>query len=654
VRSHRPWSRACLATWYATSLCVFLLLPSWKFGLPLWQLPRAKLLPFAAIAAAFVVSAATAFVFRTMNRWRGLGLTTTITMATFGVVFLAFLSTRTDFSRATTLVALLYAAVLIPAPYLIGSARNNQIIAFVALLLLGAITPFLPASLPAQHHTSAVIKTEYYNLGVETYSDIFPKSSIAGGGLARIGDSYLRLSGNGHLYVFGWEAKTDHFSVTPLPYRAPINGDDFAAAAGRPWEIAQPEAIQENQKSVSTDEGLHTEWFRTHGLLTQEIGSRIRIFVSHDYWKADQDCWVERVSMLDADRATILQGGSGPEWGTLYETSPCLPIHGEGRRRGVSFVGYFGGGRMALLGPQTLLLTVGDFGFDGVASLGVPSQDPAASYGKTIAINIGDGDATVFTLGHRNPEGLYVDRAGTIWSTEHGPQGGDELNQLESGSNYGWPFATYGTDYGSFSWPLNTPESSQQYRAPLFAWVPSIGVSSLIGVESERFQNWRGDLLIGSLRAQTLFRARMREGHVAYLEPIELGSRIRDVIEGHDGRIIILTDAELIDSITPKDDQSGEALFAEKCSGCHDAKKTGGQKIGPNLAGVVGRGVAAHSAYPHYSPALRSLGGAWTEARLNQFIKAPREFSAGTAMDYAGELDATERSAIISYLAGPR
>ena len=315
-------------------------------------------------------------------------------MATFGVVFLVFLSTRTDFSRATTIVALLYAAVLIPAPHLIGTARNNQIIAFVALLLLGAITPFLPASLPAQHHTSAVIKTEYYNLGVKTYSDIFPKSSIAGGGLARIGDSYLRLSGNGHLYVFGWQPKTDHFSVTLLPYRAPINGDDFAAAAGRPWEIAQPETIQENQKSVSTDQGLHTEWFRTYGLLTQEIGSRIRIFVSHDYWKADQDCWVERVSMLDADRATILRGGSGPQWSTLYETSPCLPIHGEGRRRGVSFVGYFGGGRMALLGPETLLLTVGDFGFDGVASLSVPSQDPAASYGKTIAINIADRDAT--------------------------------------------------------------------------------------------------------------------------------------------------------------------------------------------------------------------------------------------------------------------
>ena len=227
--------------------------------------------------------------------------------------------------------------------------------------------------------------------------------------------------------------------------------------------------------------------------------------------------------MLESDRAAMLRGAAGPGWRTLYETTPCLPIRGEGRRRGISFMGQFGGGRMALLDPQTVLLTVGDFGFDGVASLEAPSQDPGTSYGKTIAINIGDGRATLFTLGHRNPQGLFIDRSGTVWSTEHGPQGGDELNQLVRGKNYGWPYATYGTDYGSFSWPLNKPEAEQDYQTPVFAWVPSIGVSNLLAIEGELFPQWRGDLLIGSLRAQTLFRARVREGHVAYLEPISAG-----------------------------------------------------------------------------------------------------------------------------------
>ncbi|MEH2583154.1 hypothetical protein V1281_005049 [Nitrobacteraceae bacterium AZCC 2161] len=151
--------------------------------------------------------------------------------------------------------------------------------------------------------------------------------------------------------------------------------------------------------------------------------SRRPISLAHDYWNATQECWVERVSVLESDRGAILSGAAGPEWTTLYETTPCLPVRGEGRRHGIPFVGYFGGGRMALLDAQTLLLTVGDFGFDGVAAVEAQAQNPATSYGKTVAINIADGRAKPFTLGHRNPQGLYVDQSGTIWSTEHGPQG---------------------------------------------------------------------------------------------------------------------------------------------------------------------------------------------------------------------------------------
>jgi cytochrome c2 len=650
VQLNGPWPRLHLAAWYAASVCNLLILPTWKFALPLWQLPSPRLIPFACLTTAFVASAGIAFLLRTVDRGRALWLSTVVTLAIFGIVFLGFIGARTDFSRATTLLSFAYAITLIPAPYAIGGSRKYRAAAFIILVTAGVMIPFLPSSLPAPQRSSALIKTEYYNLSVETFSGAFPKSSIVGGGLARVGNSYLRLSGDGHLYLFGWEGDTDQLTVAPLPYRVPINGDEFAAAAGQPWERSAIEAPQENMKVGSESEGLHTEWFRTYGLLTQEIGSQVRVFVSHDYWKAAQYCWVERVSMLELDRATMLRGAAGPEWRTLYETSPCLPVRGEGRRRGVSFVGYFGGGRMALLDPQTLLLTVGDFGFDGVASDATPSQDPASSYGKTIAINIADGHGTLFTLGHRNPQGLFIDQSGTIWSTEHGPQGGDELNQLVRGRNYGWPFVTYGTDYGSFSWPLNKPESPETFQTPTFAWVPSIGVSNLLAVRGELFSHWRGDLLIGSLRAQTLFRACIREGHVAYLEPIELGSRIRDLVEGPDGRIVVLTDADLLDSIRPKDDKSGEALFAEKCSGCHDSRPTEGQKIGPNLFGVVGRKVATFANQATYSPALRQLGGVWTEARLDLFLKAPREFSPGTAMDYAGDANSEERGAIIRYL----
>ncbi len=339
----------------------------------------------------------------------------------------------------------------------------------------------------------------------------------------------------------------------------------------------------EAQQIAPGSEILNTEWFRTYGLLVQETGSEVKVFVSHNYWQSTQQCWVERVSMLKSDRAAFLRGEVGAEWKTLYETTPCLPVHGENRRHGTPFVGYFGGGRMAMLDAQTLLLTVGDFGFDGLASLEAVSQNPAVSYGKTIANNIADGRAALFTLGNRNPQGLFVDRSGTIWSTEHGPQGGDELNRLERGKNYGWPYATYGTQYGSFSWPLNKPEA-------------------------------------------------------------------RDLIEGHDGRIILWTDDDTLVSLRPNEGTSGEALFAEKCGGCHTTEPTGGNTIGPNLRGVVGRRVASLSDYPNYSPALSKLGGAWTKERLDVFVAAPGTACPGTAMDYAGDANAEERAAIISYL----
>jgi cytochrome c2 len=375
------------------------------------------------------------------------------------------------------------------------------------------------------------------------------------------------------------------------------------------------------------------------------------VFVSHPYWHAAQQCWVERVSMLESDRAAMLRAAAGPQWKTLYETTPCLPVRGEGRRHGVPFLGHFGGGRMALLDGQTLLLAVGDFGFDGVASFEAQSQNPATSYGKTIAINIADGRATLFTLGHRNPEGLFIDRSGTIWSTEHGPQGGDELNQLERGKNYGWPYATDGTDYGSFSLPLKKPEAERGYQTPVFAWVPSIAISNLLAVERELFSQWHGDLLIASLKAQTLFRARVRDGHIAYIEPIVIGSRIRDLIEGHDGRIILWTDDDTLISLRPKEGTTGEGLFAEKCSGCHQAAPANINRIGPNLIGVVGRRVASLSGYPDYSAALHQFGGVWTKERLDEFLKTPGGACPGTAMDFAGEPNAAERAAIIGYLA---
>lgn len=176
-------------------------------------------------------------------------------------------------------------------------------------------------------------------------------------------------------------------------------------------------------------------------------------------------------------------------------------------------------------------MTIGDHSMDGWNAGLQVAQDPAYSFGKTIAVGPEDGSAEIYSSGHRNAQGLAVSAAGQVWSTEHGPEGGDELNLIEKGGNYGWPLATYGTQYGTFSWPLTLEAGKVEgLIEPYFTWVPSIGVSCVSEITSPRFERWRGDLLACSLRDQEFWRLRVREGRVVMAERFPFGQRIRDVI----------------------------------------------------------------------------------------------------------------------------
>jgi glucose/arabinose dehydrogenase len=152
----------------------------------------------------------------------------------------------------------------------------------------------------------------------------------------------------------------------------------------------------------------------------------------------------------------------------------------------------------------------------------------------------------IWSYGHRNSQGAAMGPDGRLWTHEHGPQGGDEINRPEAGRNYGWPVITFGENYGGG--PIGEGITARAgMEQPLHYWVPSIAPSGMAFLKGDRYgKAWQGKLFIGSLKFQYLDRIELRDGKVVREEKLlqDVGQRIRDVREGPDGLLYVLTDAE--------------------------------------------------------------------------------------------------------------
>ena len=214
------------------------------------------------------------------------------------------------------------------------------------------------------------------------------------------------------------------------------------------------------------------------------------------------------------------------------------------------------GGRIALLDDGTLLMSIGDRGsyppraqktWDHSGSIvrlhddgSVPEDNPFLDQERT--------EPELFSIGHRNIQGLVqIGASGEIWSTEHGPRGGDELNLIEAGRNYGWPVATLGRAYlseGEF------PDSETRHQEgmvdPKLEFMGTMAPSGLTAITGETFPNWEGNLLAGALAGQRIWRLVIEDQTVVHSEELllhEIG-RIRVVQQGPNGYIYVLTDHE--------------------------------------------------------------------------------------------------------------
>jgi glucose/arabinose dehydrogenase len=151
-----------------------------------------------------------------------------------------------------------------------------------------------------------------------------------------------------------------------------------------------------------------------------------------------------------------------------------------------------------------------------------------------------------FDLGHRNMQGAALHpKTGALWTHEHGPQGGDEINVIRPGRNYGWPVITYGVNYG-IGTKIGEGTSKAGMEQPLYYWVPSIAPSGMAFYTGDKFPKWQGDLFVGALRAEILVRLRLEGERVVREERMLKGvlGRIRDVRVGPDGYLYLLTDEE--------------------------------------------------------------------------------------------------------------
>ena len=182
-----------------------------------------------------------------------------------------------------------------------------------------------------------------------------------------------------------------------------------------------------------------------------------------------------------------------------------------------------------------------------------PAQDLDSSLGKVIRLN-DDGSvpadnpfaarggvaATIWSYGHRNLLGLAFDAQGRLWEDEMGPKGGDEVNLIEKGRNYGWPIVSNGDNYDGS--PIPDHPTRPEFQAPKIWWNPSISPSSLMIYSGKLFPQWRGSAFIGALSGQALIRIALDGTSARKADQWDMGERIREVEQGHDGSIYLLED----------------------------------------------------------------------------------------------------------------
>lgn len=478
----------------------------------------------------------------------------------------------------------------------------------------------------------------YLSLGLTT---IKARADSGGVHIIPIDNQIIVASMQGKFAMIEEEPETHTYRYVSSDLHTPMN-----------WDALQKSAIHEDPLFISG-------WFRTHDVAVYRAPDNVYLVSS--FHRFEKDCFefvVARTAISLKENALEQIG----EWEDLFVATPCVGLKSEGH----AFSGNQSGGGI-LIRNSKAYFGIGDIQYDGLASDEILPGD----LGKVFELDLENGDVRQLAEGVRNPQGITGDDTGLIWFSDHGPEGGDEINILREGAHFGWPYETMGTEYGRFDWPVrNEIDTEQEYISPIFAFVPAVAPTSTALVSGDEFPEWRNDLLVATKRGETLYRLKTDGTRIIFAEPLkfssDLSGQLRDVSKLEDGRIAfsyedgrvgILSRHEANDGpiISPsivgsppylgapssngvdrqlseseKRDRYLRSLFAQRCGSCHGLGPE--SQVGPSLANVVGRNIASLENYAYSEALLAQSDTKWTRNKLKRFLIDPQSVAEGTSM----------------------
>jgi glucose/arabinose dehydrogenase len=324
-----------------------------------------------------------------------------------------------------------------------------------------------------------------------------------GAAIAKLGDSKFLLGGgrNGsNLYLYDLSTKSEQLIGQVISPNQRINDSRFA--------ITDIAVLASDSKSAS-------------------------ILISYPIYNKTSKCVVVKLSAYEVALTEKPTLSKQKDW---FTSKPCVPVSAV----------QHAAGRLEVIDKTTVYLTIGDLGFKKIGS-----KSARGDLGSVF--KVGASKVEKISSGHRNQQGIVL--IGTdLYTSEHGPRGGDELNLIKKGIDYGWPSVTYGDRYSFFDYVKpNRPGTHEGFEKPLYYWVPSVAPTELIQLPpGSTWGSWSEQLVMGTLANQSLiFIQLLAKQKVGAVVSVDVGQRIRDLEVTSTGSILATTDSGQLLLITP-------------------------------------------------------------------------------------------------------